>query len=468
MTLVDLTLQEDHLAQLRELTTRNDGTEAAAYILCGEARIAHDPWERRSRRRFTSHEVIAIPREDEISASDRHVTWSTNSFVRLLRRAKNDDLVVGIVHTHPRGPAAFSEQDDRNERDLVQLTRNRNGGGGLLSVLLVESSDIRARYWPDLSKPIEAATTRSVGRRLLFHPHIASAPDFEAFSRQVLAFGAEATRTLRQMKVGVVGCGGTGSPTAMLLARLGVGQIALFDDDIVEVSNLNRLHGAKRVDADAMRPKVEVLAREIADLGLGIRAIPFRGWVGDAANRDALRSCDVIFGCTDDHDGRLFLNRFAYFYLTPVIDMGLAIEPASDDSRMRDLTGRVTVLGPGAPCLACRGIVDALVARDEDLERRSPEEFDRRKREAYVRGGGNPAPAVVTFTTATACLAVDELLQGLTGFRGEEGWAWQRTRRFDRLEDRRPGAKQSSHCAVCVDRSYWGRGDIEPFLDRTG
>ena len=92
----------------------------------------------------------------------------------------------------------------------------------------------------------------------------------------------------------------------------------------------------------------------------------------------------------------------------------------------------------------------------------------RRKREAYVHGGGDPAPAVVTFTTATACLAVDELLQALTGFRSPEGWVWQRTRRFDRLADRRPGADSHPHCAVCSSQGYWGRGDIEPFLDRSG
>ena len=85
------------------------------------------------------------------------------------------------------------------------------------------------------------------------------------------------------------------------------------------------------------------------------------------------------------------------------------------------------MLTPGAPCLLCRGIVDPVTARDEDLRRRNPEEYERRKREAYL-GGGNPSPAIVTFTTATACLAIDELLQGLSGFRGQTGWAWQRVR----------------------------------------
>ena len=254
----------------------------------------------------------------------------------------------------------------------------------------------------------------------------------------------------------------------MLLARLGVGQIALFDDDIVDVTNLNRLHGARRADADAMRPKVEVVAREIAGLGLGVRAVPIPHWIGDSLCRDALKACDVIFGCTDDHDGRLLLNRLAYFYLIPVIDMGLAIDPGPEGCGLRDLTGRVTVLFPEAPCLLCRGIVDPVTARDEGLRRQSPEEYERRKREAYVRGGGDPAPAVVTFTTATACLAVDELLHALTGFRSSDGQVWQRTRRFDRLADRRPGADPHPDCPVCSSRDYWGRGDVEPFLDRSG
>jgi len=469
MTLVDLTLQERHLETLRGLVLNGEGIEAAAYLLCGESRIASDPWERRCRRRLVSYAALPIPAEDAVSASEEHVTWSTASFVRLLKRAKEDSLIVGIVHVHPRGPAAFSPQDDRNERELLRLARNRNGeGAALLSVLLTGAGEFRARLWPDLHGPINADPVRIVGRRLTFQGAPTLAHDLDAFARQALAFGPEMTANLRRMRMGVVGCGGTGSATAMLLARLGVGQLVLFDDDLVEVTNLNRLHGARRADADAMRPKVEVVAREIAELGLGTRVVPVRGWIGDPRCRDALKACDVIFGCTDDHDGRLFLNRLAYFYLIPVLDMGLAIDPAPDGSVLGDLTGRVTVLTPGAPCLLCRGIVDPVAARDEELRRRNPAEYERRKREAYVRGGGNPAPAVVTFTTATACLAVDELLQGLVGFRGPDGWAWQRSRRFDLLQDRRPGATQDPHCPICVETTYWGRGDIEPFLDRIG
>ena len=53
-----------------------------------------------------------------------------------------------------------------------------------------------------------------------------------------------------------------------------------------------------------MMPKVNVVARAISELGLGVRVVPIEAWVGDPGCRDALRSCDLIFGCTDDNEGR--------------------------------------------------------------------------------------------------------------------------------------------------------------------
>ena len=472
MSIVDLTIRKTDLDALWTLVRRENGIEAAAYVLCGEGIIHSDPWECRSRRRLSVHKVLPIPEKDAISAGSQHVTWSTASYVKLLKRAKDEGLVPGIVHTHPNGPASFSNQDDHNEKDLVQLARNRNGDEErLVSILLAGDDQIRARLWPDTRNPIDAVSARVVGKHFVDYPLISpdsAGTDFLA--RQALAFGASLNARLRAMRFGVVGCGGTGSATAMLLARLGAGQLVLFDNDIVDVTNLNRLHGARRSDADAMRPKVEVVAREITKLALGTRVVSMQHWVGDPGCRDALKACDIIFGCTDDHDGRLFLNRLAYFYLIPVIDMGLVIDPRPDGCGLSDLTGRVTTLFPEAPCLLCRGIIDPITACDEDTRRRSPEEYERLKREAYILGSGNPSPAVVTFTTATACLAIDELLQALTDFRSLEDQSpvWQRTRRFDLLKDRRPGANSKPDCPVCSSKDYWGRGDVEPFLDRVG
>ncbi len=250
---------------------------------------------------------------------------------------------------------------------------------------------------------------RMVGSRFdLYYPGRGAGQTAPAFHRQALAFGDALNEDLKKLRVGIVGCGGTGSATAMLLARLGVGQIVLIDNDIVDQSNLNRLHGSTQSDADAMRPRVDVVAREITRLGLGVRTVPFEAWVGDPGCRDALRSCDVVFGCTDDHEGRLFLNRLAYYYLIPVIDMGLAIDVGEEEPpSVKALDGRVTVLMPHNACLVCRGVINQEIARAETMKREDPEEYEQRKAEAYVVGGGNPAPAVVTFTT--------ELVPGVIG-----------------------------------------------------
>ena len=464
---VDLTLLERHREVFRSLLARDDGSEAAAYVLCGLSDIRADPWSRQHRLRLTSFEVLPIPQADEVSSSSQHVTWSTGSFVSLCRRAAEEGMVPGIIHSHPRGFPTFSPQDDRNERDLFQLVRNRNGDDAkLASLLLVGDDNYRARLWVDEHGAIDCRAVRTVGSRLFFEQAAADPePIDDVFDRQARAFGSVLNTVLRELRVGVVGCGGTGSATAMFLARLGVGHIALFDEDIVEVSNLNRLHGARRADADGMRAKVEIMAREISELGLGVRARPYQHWIEHEDVRDALKACDVVFGCTDDHAGRLFLNRFAHFYLVPVIDLGLAIEPRPGGG-MKEMSARVTVLTPGAPCLLCRGVIDAQAAGEEALRRAAPEEYERQKREAYVRGGGNPAPAVVTFTTEAAGMAVNELLQGLVDYRDAGGWSWQRVRRLDRGEERHQGARQRPDCQICVDRHYWGRGDIDPFMDR--
>ena len=51
---------------------------------------------------------------------------------------------------------------------------------------------------------------------------------------------AEQSQRLHTAKVAIVGLGGLGSNVALWLARLGVGQLLLYDFDKVELSNLNR------------------------------------------------------------------------------------------------------------------------------------------------------------------------------------------------------------------------------------
>jgi len=249
----------------------------------------------------------------------------------------------------------------------------------------------------------------------------------------------------------------------MLLPRLGIRHIALFDKDIVEETNLNRLHGAFTSDAIAKRPKVEAIARSLESFNIHVRT--YQTWINDEICRDALKSCDIIFGCTDDHAGRLLLNRLAYYYATPIFDMGLALEVShSNAPTILCADGRVTVLLPEHTCLMCRGVINPVQARDENLRRTDLPEYERRKKEAYVLGEGNPSPAIVTFTTDVAIMAIEELLQRIQGFRGETGSVSQRVRKFHLMEDRKQRGEPNPNCPICSTTNCWGLGDVEPFL----
>lgn len=473
MTTYSLTLRQDHFETLKDCLIQPDGCERAAYVLCREGRISADPWDREAHRKFLSYEVLPVPMDDMVESSPGHVTWRTRTFVTALKTAKSDGMVVAVVHSHPEGVVRFSQQDDQNEPDLAQLAINRNGPGtNVLSLILTADGQLTGRIWLAPKKGGHALLRmiRVMGRDFVLH-YLGRGQGLSpaAFHRQSLALGHALNHDLVALRVGVVGCGGTGSATAMILARLGVGQLVLIDNDIVDRTNLNRLHGSRQADADAMRTKVQVIAHTIAEMGLGVRVVPIEAWVGDEHCRDALKSCDIIFGCTDDNEGRLFLNRLAYYYLIPVIDMGLAIDVGEDGAaRINAFDGRVTVLQPHTTCLICRKVINTERARAESLRRANPFEYHRQKIEAYVDDEGNPSPAVATFTTEVATMSINEVIHRLQGFRGPEGSADNRVRKFHLMVDRLPGHKSREGCRICNRQTIWGRGDEEPFVGLVG
>lgn len=463
---LDITLIESHEAALRALLYREDGSEAAAYVLFGRAEINEDPWSKHPRIRLISHEVVPIPPSEVISSSSVHVTWSTKGFMQLLGVAQDRELIPALVHTHPRADAFFSDQDDRNEAELARTAFNKRSLG-LASLVFGENGAIAGRLWTSSTATTDASKISIVGNKIEIRQRQKHHEKSGMLDRQAALFGKGFNPIVRSLRVGVIGCGGTGSAVVSLLARLGVGHLALIDNDTIDTTNLNRVHGSRSDDVRDQLAKVDILAREIEVWGLGTHVVTSKAWVGNPMLRDVLKSCDVLFGCTDDNQGRLTLNRFAHFYGVPLVDLGLRMRSARGGTEY-EMTGRVTTIKPGSPCLMCLGVVNPQRAAAEGLQRSDPVEYERRKAEAYVDGGGDPAPAVVTFTTSIACAAVDELIQGLTGFRGGEGMVHNRIRRFDRVEDRSMTCKPMQGCPVCSNEAVWGRGDVNPFLGVIG
>ena len=172
--------------------------------------------------------------------------------------------------------------------------------------------------------------------------------------------------------------------------------LLLLDPDRVEQTNISRLHLSTRTDAVLGRYKVDVLAERLAEIGLVREIVRIAHYTDASECRDALRACDLVFGCTDDHLGRNLLNRLAHFYLIPVIDLGVLIEPNSSGA-YDVFDGRVTVVQPGYPCQVCRKLISSQRMLEEGLRRKDPELFQERRRAGYVMGLPDPSPVVVTF-----------------------------------------------------------------------
>lgn len=464
-----LTITEKHYAELQKLVLQQDGLERPAIMLCGRVLITNDVWDGGPEERFLSRSVIAIPPNEIIEHSKVKVLWKTDTYVKALKLAELENLAICVVHSHPSGALEFSQMDDDHEPDLFKTAFNRNNDGRPhVSLVLTTDNHVFGRVWTRNLRSYELSLIRVLGIRFTMHYDGKFARiNREIFHRQQLAFGKTLNNDLEKLRIAVIGAGATGTAAATLLSRIGVGQVLLIDDDLVERSNLSRLHGATASDADAGRPKVEVLRNSITNAGIGTRVRVIKNWVGAPECRDAIKSCDIVMGCTDDHSGRMFLNRLAHFYLIPVFDMGIVIEPSKEGTKLLALQGRLTVLWPGNTCLLCRGEVNARTAAEEHLKRSDPMGYERRKDERYVVGGGDPNPAVITFTTEVATMAVNELIHRITGFKAH-GSQNHVIRFFNRGEDCTPGAKHREGCPICNSEDYWGLGDVEPFMDQTG
>jgi hypothetical protein len=237
----------------------------------------------------------------------------------------------------------------------------------------------------------------------------------------VRAFGQEGQALLARTKVAIVGVGGTGSPVAEQLVRLGVRDVKLFDPDRFQSTNITRMYGTfhcpwwRRIVSRSPF-KVYLLARHLLRINphISVRPVP-KNIVLESAARE-LRDRDVIFLCTDDHWGRSVVNQIAYQYLIPTINLGARV--SAEDGVIRAAVGVVDVLRPGLPCLWCTQFLraDRIAAESMPIASRKQLEAER-----YVEGLDTPAPSVVSITTAVAGMAVSLFLQQMTDWMGPGG-----------------------------------------------
>ncbi|GIG20809.1 adenylyltransferase/sulfurtransferase MoeZ [Cellulomonas chitinilytica] len=118
--------------------------------------------------------------------------------------------------------------------------------------------------------------------------------------------GADGQRRLRAARVCVVGAGGLGAPVLQYLAAAGVGTLGVVDDDVVDVSNLQRqvIHGT----SDVGRPKVDSARDAIAALDPSIEVEVHATRLTAENVDDILGRYDLVVDGTDNFPTRYLVN----------------------------------------------------------------------------------------------------------------------------------------------------------------
>jgi molybdopterin/thiamine biosynthesis adenylyltransferase len=385
------------------------------------------------------------------------------SYIWQLARQSNSGLID--IHTHPFSDTgvAFSGIDDRSEAESFPKVIEFLGKDPHASLVFGRNS-IAARWYNPKTKSTEPIKNiKILGQKVTTiipanyengESNLTEGNKIlrEIHDRQILVFGEQGQKALQRQKVAIAGVGGIGSEVFVKLVRLGIRKIVIVDPDIVEHSNLNRLAGSTLKDAKKARPKVRVLAKYASQITPYIEVTPIQASILDERAENELKSCDVIFGCTDNQHSRVALNNLSIRYLIPYVDCATGIH-ADPAKQIQDAGGQVRIIIPGMGCLSCISGINLSVAQQEMLP--EPERQIAIQR-GYIAGADFHAPAVASLNGVIANLAVTEFMSFVTGFKPVHRYVF-----YDFLKAQAFGFnfENNPNCFTCSPAGLLGAGD---------
>ena len=133
--------------------------------------------------------------------------------------------------------------------------------------------------------------------------------DLNRYARQVIIpnFDEEGQEKLLKTKCLIVGAGGLGCPVALYASAAGFGHIEIYDQDIIEVSNLNRQIAHK--NSHIGNNKAENLVQECQKINPNISIISKKKNFDETID---VRGFDLIFDCSDNLETKYTLNYLSH------------------------------------------------------------------------------------------------------------------------------------------------------------
>jgi adenylyltransferase/sulfurtransferase len=141
------------------------------------------------------------------------------------------------------------------------------------------------------------------------------------WSRQLIMWGIEGQKRIRNSTVFIAGAGAIGNEVAKNLAMLGIKRLIIIDNDKVELSNINRMIFFERDDVG--KSKAKVLAEKINKRFPYVEVWASEQTLENTLPRFYLKS-DLIMSCLDNILSRIFLTVTSRKYCIPLIDGGIS------------------------------------------------------------------------------------------------------------------------------------------------
>ena len=165
------------------------------------------------------------------------------------------------------------------------------------------------------------------------------------YSRHILLddIGIEGQQRLAEAHALIVGAGGLGSPVALYLGSAGVGRITIVDDDVVDLTNLQRqiAHDSARVGM----PKADSARQSIVALNPDVQVHPVAQRIAAEWLNRVVPQVDVVLDCSDNFKTRHAVNAACVRHRKPLV-AGAAT----------GFDGQISVYDTrdaAAPCYAC-------------------------------------------------------------------------------------------------------------------
>ncbi|MFX0145122.1 MAG: ThiF family adenylyltransferase [Candidatus Hodarchaeota archaeon] len=135
----------------------------------------------------------------------------------------------------------------------------------------------------------------------------------ERYSRQIISpfIGEDGQEIISKIKVLQIGAGGLGSPFALYLTAAGINELTIIDNDILDISNLQRqiLYNETYIGKDKVKSAKEVLEKLNSDLKINA----YKDYLDENSIRKYLKEqkYDFIVDCSDNFQTKFLVNKIA-------------------------------------------------------------------------------------------------------------------------------------------------------------